>query len=104
MTKQRSQYIYELIGRVNEKRQRTSKGEEYKGQKYYELLINCENKPQVNKLFAYQSKIETEKIWQDILNSNYIDKRYLFYCKNYMGNYRIINWKELNKQESHGSN
>lgn len=101
MTNKRSEYIYELVGRVNEKKKRVSKSEKYKGQTYYELLINCENKPQINKILTYSTKIEQESIWKDILESNYLDKRYLFYCKNYMGSYQLTNWKELT---NHGSN
>jgi len=101
MTTTRSNYIYELVGKVNEKKKRTSRSEKYKGEAFYILLITCENKPQVQQIFAYQNKIEKEGIWKDVLESNYIDKRYLFYCKNYMGNYYLIDWKEL---KNHGNN
>ena len=87
-------------------------GKKYKGQTYYDLVITCENKPLVKNIKAYQNKIEKEKIWKDILESNYLDKRYLFYCKNYMGNYWLTDWKELNNSfsgrakelKNHGSN
>lgn len=98
----RANYIYELVGKVNEKKKKTSRSEKCKGQNFYELLINCENKPQVVRIFVYQQKLEKEIIWKDVLESNYIDKRYLFYCKNYMGNYYLVDWKEINK--NHGSN
>ena len=62
MTDQRSNYIYELVGRVQEKKKRTSRGEKYKGQTFYQLVITCENKPIISRLFAYQGRVEKETI------------------------------------------
>ena len=102
--KKRQQYIYELIGRITEKRQKKpSPSNQVEGKKYddyfYQLKVSIENK-EVNKLFVFKNSLATEKVWQDIEASEYIDKRYLFYCHNYKGLYRLVNWKELTNQEA----
>ena len=65
------------------------------------LFINCENKPEVKVILCYKDKIEkygTKKVWDGILNKEYIDKRFLFTCHLYSRDYKLINWKELPKK------
>lgn len=107
--KPRQQYKYELIGRITDKRRKKpSPNNQIEGKKYddyfYQINVILENKPQVNKIFVFKSSLETEKVWQDIENSEYIDQRYLFYCYNYKGLYRLVNWKKLANQETVISN
>jgi hypothetical protein len=91
MTIKRTQYTYELVGKVNEKKtHQAKKGTKYEGTHYYSLLITCENKPQVKKIFVFKDKLEKEQIWKDIEEAQYIRKEFVFFCKNYMGNYRLI--------------
>ena len=102
--KPRQQYKYELVGRITEKRKRKpSTNNQIEGKKYddyfYQLNVAIENK-EVSKIFVFKSSLEIEKVWQNIEASEYIDKRYLFYCYNYKGLYRLVNWKELANQET----
>jgi hypothetical protein len=91
--------IHELIGRIKDKDREKVYTGRFAGTYYYVLNTTIENK-EVNKLFAFKDKIELESIWKDIEESNYIDKRYLFYCERRKGGFALKNWKELN----HGSN
>jgi hypothetical protein len=59
------------------------------------LLVKCENRPQVKKIFAYKEIVEKESVWKDIEKSNYFGKKYLFYCQQWMNVFRIVDWKEL---------
>ncbi|RHZ36258.1 hypothetical protein [endosymbiont GvMRE of Glomus versiforme] len=104
----RQQYLYELIGTIQEKRtKKPSQKAKQKAQErsqrldefFYKLEIICENKPQVNKIFVFKNSLVSEKIWKDLEESNYYDKRYLFFCHNYKGLYRLVNWKELKLKE-----
>jgi len=97
--KKRTNYLYEKIGRINSKKKRTSKA--YPDSYYYQLNVNIENDTRVEKIFVFPNTLASEAVWKAIENSEYIDKRYLFFCHNNKGNYRVINWKEL---KDHGSN
>ena len=59
----------------------------------YYLQVEIENKP-VNKLSVFADKVN-EQIWKVIENSKFIDKRYLFHCEKYMGQYHLVDWQEL---------
>lgn len=82
--------IHELIGRIIDKDQEKVYTGKYAGSHYYKLNVLIENK-EVKVLFAFQDFIEQEKIWQDIIESNYIDKRYLFYCERRRNGYALKN-------------
>jgi hypothetical protein len=71
METKKTQYLYELIGRINEKRTRkpsekAKQEAQAKGKKlneyFYQMKITCENKPQVNNIFVFKDSLETEKI------------------------------------------
>ncbi|MDR1670537.1 MAG: hypothetical protein LBR43_02340 [Spiroplasmataceae bacterium] len=96
MTKQRSNYLYELVGIIREKKNNSKK--ERVGYKLTVEISNLENIPFIQ---VWQDLIKDQQIWTTIEKDNYIDKKYLFYCQNWMGQYRLINWKELT---DHGSN
>ena len=93
--------IHELIGRIKDKEREKVYTGRFAGTYYYVLNTTIENKEGVNKLFAFKDKIELENVWKDIEESNYIDKRYLFYCERRKGGFALRNWKELT---NHGSN
>ena len=59
--KTRTEYTYELVGRVNSKGKRTSQDEKYQGQYFYQLNVSIENK-EVKKIFAFPSALENEAI------------------------------------------
>lgn len=68
----------------------------YYGSTFYRLNVTLENSP-IERIYVYQSYLEKEQTWKDILDSNYIDQRYLFYCikSRKTGNYLLTNWKVL---------
>jgi len=92
MTKTRNDYVYQLIGKILSKVKRKSK--KYPETYYYQLNTSVENK-EVKKIFAFLPRLENEVIWKVIENSDYLDKKYLFYCKNHQGYYGLIDWEEL---------
>ena len=100
MNKSRGSYIYQLIGQINSKGQRTAKHEKYHGTYYYQLNVSIENK-EVKKIFVFPTGLEKATIWKELENNDYLGKKYVFFCKNHMGNYRLINWEKVN---DHGSN
>ena len=63
----------------------------------YYLQVEIENK-EVRRISAFPDKV-SEKIWKIIEQSKFIDKRYLFHCTNYMGQFHLLDWEEL---RSHG--
>ncbi len=87
MTKQRSNYVYKLVGGIKKKDKRTS--EKYPDSYYYQLKTEIENKVEVKKMFAFSNRLE-KKIWQEIEQDNYLGKKYVFSCKNYMGSYFLV--------------
>ena len=111
--------IHELIGRVLSKDLKKGYGHQencptselkggqkctqencYYGKLYYRLNVLLENNPK-DRIYVYPDYLEKEQIWQDILESNYIDQRYLFYCiKGWKtGNFILNHWKILKSKE-----
>lgn len=92
--------IKELVGIITEKESAKvySQGKN-QGKLYYRLLVKCENRPKVNTIFAFREIVEKESVWKDIEESNYLGKKYLFYCQQWMSMFRIVNWKELKSKD-----
>jgi hypothetical protein len=58
--------------------------------------VTIKNYPQVKAINIFPSNLTTQaNIWKQIERSNYAGKDYLFFCKNYMGQYSLVDWKEL---------
>ena len=95
--RKRVDFIYELAGRVKGKKQRTDKN----GNEFWQLLVEIDNKERVNFINVFPSNLAKESMWKDIQEANYFKKEYVFFCKNYMGIYKLVDWKEI---KSHGSN
>ena len=95
MNKLRSQYLYRLIGQIQNKKSRTSP----KGQ-FYQLQITCENTPKIDKIFVFDDKLTNPQIWTIIEQDHCFNKKYLLLCKNYQGYYYLVDWKELPSNET----
>jgi len=91
MTKQRSEYLYQLVGIVKEIKK------VYNQRTGYKLIVNLPNQPEINWILAYKDKLVNSQIWKDLESLRFIDKQYLFYCQNHFGNHHLINWQELNQ-------
>ena len=98
MNKARSNYIYRLIGKIQNKVKRKSTDEKYQGTYFYQLNVSIENK-EVKKIFAFPYALENKTVWEKVEKDDYLDKRYTFFCKNYRGYYRLIDWQELENHE-----
>jgi len=74
--------LHELIGQVVNKEPRKvyNKDSKYSGNSYYRLGIVSENKTKEEPLFVYPNLVSPE-FFQIIEQSQYIDKRYLFFCE-----------------------
>lgn len=93
----RADYIYQLTGRITEKKAKKKKD----GSTFYQLAVIIEDKEQIKKINVFADSCKKEAIWQVIEENKYIGKEYLFYCKNFMGSYYLVDWELLN---NHGSN
>jgi hypothetical protein len=97
------QKTYELIGvKVLNKEHDFIYSGKHAGKEKFVLKISVEDNPKIDKITAYKGKlglvgnVSQEQMWQDIKESNYADKRYLFYY--HFGNYgsvELVGWKEL---------
>ncbi|WNE40142.1 MAG: hypothetical protein GBAus27B_000209 [Mycoplasmataceae bacterium] len=94
MTKQRSNYLYELVGIIRE-----SKINKLKNRECLNLSVELTNYPEISTIQAFHDKLK-EQIWTDLNNKKFIDKKYLFKCQNYFGNYHLIDWEILTKNGS----
>ena len=96
----RNNYIYQLAGRITDKKAKKKKD----GTTFYQLATVIPDQEQVKKINVFADSCKKQEIWQEIEASNYIKKEFLFYCKNYMGSYFLVDWQELEIKENHGSN
>ena len=73
---------YDLIGKINNKKldKVRNKNSQHLGKQYWRLRVNIENEPGVEEILVFANWLENQTIWQDIEQSKYLDKRYLFTC------------------------
>ena len=98
-----SKTIHELIGvKVIDKTADKNGAGRHAGETFYRLNITCENKPEIKVVKVFKDMVGThgdisqEEIWNDVLNANYADKRYIFYChRKDLIHYGLVGWKEL---------
>ena len=96
MNKARSEYLYDLVGIIKEKKRKKLEKRDC-----FKLVVELTNQTNISSIQAFKDKLKDQQIWEDLENSQFIDKRYIFHCQNYFGNYHLVNWKVL---ENHGSN
>ena len=103
--KEKSLKLHELVGRIKDKERDKSYSGKFAGKYFYRLNVAIENKEGIDTIYAFSDIIEKESLWKDLEESNYIDKRYIFFCllKVRKGKkcFGLVNWKEL---KNHGSN
>ncbi len=96
MNKLRNQYIYQLIGQIQSQQLKKVPANP---QPFYQLNILCENNPSITKIYVFKPKT-TPQIWQTIEKNSCLGKKYLFYCQNCRGYYRVIDWKLLSEPKN----
>jgi hypothetical protein len=86
----------ELTGKIlsKEKRKVYDKESDFYGNDYYRLKITNEEKRKEVFLFIYSNLVSSE-IFQVIEQSNYVDKRYHFFCEKRRRGLILHNWREL---------
>jgi len=96
MTKQRSEYLYELVGIIKQRKEPDNKI-----RKGYRLIVELTGGKEKSVPFiqVWKDLLTNQQIWKAIDNKQYFDKKYIFHCQNWMGQYRLINWKELKTHE-----
>ena len=84
----------EFIGWIVSKEQKKvyDKGEWY-GNSFFKLTAIKEKDQQKLTLFVY-SNLVSEEIFQTIQQSQYIDKRYLFFCEKRKRGFVLHKWQE----------
>lgn len=92
MTHPRTKFIYQLIGTLHRKKLRKNK--KY-STPFWQLNISCKTDSLITKIFVFKDKLINPLIWDNLPSNSILTKRYLFYCRNYYGNYYLINWEEL---------
>src|SRR6266487_2858894 len=73
--------IHELIGTIQSKdlKKVYAKASPHHGTIFYRLNVSLENSP-IDKIYVFQNSVEKEQVWKDVLESHYIDQRYVFFC------------------------
>lgn len=94
----RQDYIYQLAGRITEKRQKKKKN----GQPFWQLAVVIEDK-ETDRINIFQDSCKKE-IRQAIEENKYLGKEYIFFCKNFMGSYYLVDWELLESKENHDNN
>lgn len=87
--------VWGEIEKVIEKRI-YDKGGEYKpkDQVCYHLHLTNQRPAEVKSISAFKSKIENEKVWDDIVAGRFYGKKYIFYYQKYKQYFNLINWEE----------
>lgn len=96
MNKERGKYLYEFVGIIKD-----IQSKKIKHRAGLNLKVELTNYPEISIIQAWKDLLANEQIWVDLENSKFLDKKYLFSCQNWMGQYRLIDWQELT---NHGSN
>ena len=76
-----------------EKKKVYDKTGEWYGNPYFKLTVIKEKDRQKLILFVY-SNLVSPKIFQTIEQSQYVDKRYLFFCEKKTRGFLLHNWQE----------
>ena len=84
-----SPQVYELIGEIRGKTQDKVYRGKQAGGVYYRLECQIENKDGIKEIFAFRETIKDGAIWQSIQQSQYVDKRYLFFCIRRRGKFAL---------------
>lgn len=87
----RQDYIYQLTGRIIDKKVKKKKD----GNTFFQLGVIIKDKKQIKKINIFKESLEKEEIWQEIEEGKHLDQKYLFYCKNFMGSYYLIDWQVI---------
>ena len=94
--------VHELIGKVVSKEPKKvyDKSSPHHGTIFYRLNVALENSP-LEQIYVFQNSVEKEQVWKDILESHYIDQRYVFFCSRSRrsGHYHLNNWRVLQPKE-----
>lgn len=95
MTKQRSNYLYHLVGVITKKKKFLPKEGKYLGTHYYNLEVEIEGKPEIKTINVFPDRLENKTVLEIIESEQYLGKRCLLCCKNWRGYYYLINWEEI---------
>ncbi|KLL03624.1 MAG: hypothetical protein MRERV_36c004 [Mycoplasmataceae bacterium RV_VA103A] len=89
----------EFTGWIVDKEQKKvyDKGEWY-GNPYFKLTVIKEKDQQKLTLFVYCNLV-SEEIFQTIQSSQYVDKRYLFFCEKRKRGFILHNWQESHEKK-----
>lgn len=89
----------ELTGAiVSKERKIVYKKNEFNGNTYFRLKVLESNKEKPTVLFVYPN-IVSKQIFNDIANSNYIYKQYLFACERIKLGWILNDWEEVENYE-----
>jgi hypothetical protein len=80
----RQDYIYQLAGRITDKKSKKKKD----GTTFYQLSTVIKDK-EIDRINIFSDSCKKE-IWQEIEANKYLGQEYLFYCKNFMGSYYLV--------------
>ena len=91
-TKTRKKKVLEFFGRVKTKKEIKQNSGRYVGQIRYDLVVEIYDEPKVDNIQVMKDNVSDE-IWEAVLNSDYYNRNFVFYCHQQGQRYRLTNWK-----------
>ena len=90
----RSDFIYQLTGWATKHQVLKNKA----SQPFLRLTVTIPKLAKIKRLNVFADSCPPA-VWQAIVSKEYLSKEYLFCCKNFMGSYYLVKWKELASKE-----
>lgn len=93
MNKKRNAYLYHLVGIITKKTKvkHKSQPDTY----YWKLSVEIQFRPDIRNIQIYPNSLENQAVWEAIESNQYLGKRYDLQCRNWKGNYYLVNWEYL---------
>ena len=93
--KSRESTLHDFFGKVISKRKEKKAGSG-RWKEYYALEVEIVGKPEIKEVEVYQALVR-EEIWEDILQANYYQQNFTFYCIKYGKFWKLRDWKRAEK-------
>lgn len=101
--KKREATEHQLILKVLGKKKDKPSGGNWAGKEYFRLKVEIEQPSEwkhIKELFIFKERLkgdDVEKIWKEVLDDDYFDKRKLVICSLYSKSFSIIRWRDREK-------
>ena len=89
----RNEYIYQFTGQITQRKSQKNNKGKYQGTHFYRLTVELKEKP-ISQILVFVNQV-SPAVWLAIEQASYLGKQYQFSCRNYMGSYYLVDYKEL---------